>query len=143
MRSTEESTSNTISKSCWKFFSLAGGVSLVIVFVLICTIEQSLHYGSSFWLSIWTNAEMMRNSNFSNTEKNWNVSIETGTYVYSGILGGAFIFAGLSTVQFYVMCTVSSMKLHNQMFNAVLRSPMSFFDKNSVGTFHNYFICNS
>ncbi len=136
--------SNHISKSCWKFFSLAGGVSLVIVFVLICTIEQSLHYGSSFWLSIWTNAEMMRNFNLSSKEnKNWDVSIETGTYVYSGILGGAFIFAGLSTVQFYVMCTVSSMKLHNQMFNAVLRSPMSFFDKNPVGKIHNYYVLNS
>lgn len=96
-------------------------------------IQQSFQHGSSYWLSIWTNAEMIRHSNNTSTEKNWDIDIEIGTCVYSGIIGGAFIFAGLSTAQFYIMCTISSIKLHNRMFNAVLRSPMSFFDTNPVG----------
>lgn len=76
---------------------------------------------------------MMRHSNVSNMEKNWEIDIAVGTYIYSGIIGGAFIFAGLSTAQFYRMCTISSIKLHYKMFYAVLRSPMSFFDKNPIG----------
>jgi len=76
---------------------------------------------------------MIRHANESTVGMNFNVSTNTGIGIYFGILGGAFIFSFLSTVQFYVICTISSTKLHSQMLNAVLRSPMSFFDQNPVG----------
>ena len=123
-----------ISNSLWKYFSRAGGFISISLFVVICVIEQVFQYGSSYWLSIWTDSETMHNSNSANsTEMSWNISINTGIYVFSGILGGAFIFNILCATQFYIMCAISSMKLHSQMFNAVLRSPMSFFDKKPVG----------
>ncbi len=129
----EESLESEIANSCWKYFRLAGGFTLTSLFALNCIIHQSFQYGSSYWLSIWTNAEMMRYSNASSTENSWDIDTKIGTYVYTGIILGAFIFAGLSTAQFYLMCIISSIKLHGQMFHAVLRSPMSFFDKNPVG----------
>ena len=129
----EESITNTISNSCWKYFSLGGGLIPAILFVTNCIIAQIFQHGSSYWLSIWTNSEMIRYTNESAIERNLNVSTNTGIGIYSGIVGGAFIFCVLSTAQFYIMCTISSTKLHKQMFNAVLRSPMSFFDKNPVG----------
>ena len=77
-------------------------------------------------------------------KNNWDIDTKTGAYIYTGFrVIGAFIFAGLSTGQFYLMCIISWIKLHGQMFHVVLRSPMSFFDENPVGigleAYHNSF----
>ena len=129
---------NIIPNSLWKYFSSAGGLTSMSLFFVNCIIAQGFQYGSSYWLSIWTNSEMIHNSkNYISTEMSWNISTNTGIYVFSGILGGAFIFIVICTTQFSIMCTMSSVKLHSQMFNAVLRSPMSFFDKNPVGMSSN------
>lgn len=56
-----------------------------------------------------------------------------GIYVYSIIIGGVFLLGHLRALQFYGICTGASEKLHEKMFQAVLRAPIKFFDKNSVG----------
>jgi len=125
-----------ISNSLWKYISISGGLISTSFFIINCILVQIFQQGSSYWLSIWTNSEMTQNSiNASSMEISWNISTNTGIYVFSGILGGTLIFVVLCTTQFSIMCTISSVKLHSQMFNAVLRSPMSFFDKNPVGMF--------
>ena len=114
------------------------------MFVGFWLIAQAFSNGSHYWLSIWTQqptSDQESTYNFTNTfGENVSVSqdqieIEKGVYIYIGLIGGTFFFTATSTVLFFVMCTMSAVKLHNNMFNAIVRSPMSFFDQNPSGTY--------
>ncbi len=56
-----------------------------------------------------------------------------GIYVYSILIGAVCIFGYLRALKFHGICTGASKKLHAKMFQAVLRTPIAFFDKNPVG----------
>jgi hypothetical protein len=38
----------------------------------------------------------------------------------------------------FIACIISSINLHNKMFQAVIRSPLQFFDDNPVGIIRLY-----
>ncbi len=114
---------------------------------------QMCFTGIDYWLSIWTNAEFIRyqtkpvlgidagevveqaeNNTF--TYKSWKEEVDTytGIYVYSILIGGVFVFAMIRSTHFFVTCMFASVKLHDNMFKSVVRAPLSFFDKNPIGT---------
>ena len=69
------------------------------------------------------------------TEVEWidNIDTMTGVYVYTAMISGLFAFSMLRTIHFFLMCMTSSINLHNDMFQSVIRTPLDFFDKNPVG----------
>ena len=54
-------------------------------------------------------------------------------YIYSGITLFAVIMSFVRSMSLYYVCVNSARVLHNRMFNAVLRSPVLFFDTNPIG----------
>jgi len=40
---------------------------------------------------------------------------------------------------YFVSCHISARSLHNQMFNALIRAPVFFFDSNPIGRVVNRF----
>ncbi len=40
---------------------------------------------------------------------------------------------------YFVSCHISARSLHNQMFNALIRAPVLFFDSNPIGRVVNRF----
>ena len=130
----------------WKYFSASGRPLFQFMFVGFWLIAQAFTNGSHYWLSIWTqqssdNQESIYN-NSSHSLFGENVSgsqhdqiwLEKGVYIYIGLIGGMFFFTATSTGLFFVICTMSAVKLHNKMFSAIIRSPMNFFDQNPSGT---------
>ena len=69
------------------------------------------------------------------TASNWtqNIDTNTGVYVYSIMIVGLFIFIMIRTTYFYVICMSASIKLHNKMFESIIRAKLVFFDQNPVG----------
>ena len=53
--------------------------------------------------------------------------------VYGAIVGALCATSMIRTVFFFVLCTKSSVALHNKMFESILRAPCSFFDNNPIG----------
>ena len=114
-----------------------------------------------FRLTLWTNAEELRarqgnvseNSSFLTiTETNVsNVTEEieeiapfsgewwkepdtyTGIYVFTILIVCVFIFSMVRTIHYFLMCMISSINLHNRMFQSIIRAPLLFFDQNPVG----------
>ena len=68
-----------------------------------------------------------------------NLDTNTGVHVYTGLVVGLFFFSFIRTVPFSLMCMNSSVNLHNQMFAALLRAPLLFFDQNPAGRVLNRF----
>jgi len=85
-------------------------------------------------LNIWTNAEHL-NGTFNSNSSTWKDEIDTttGIYVYSALIGCLLVFSIARGIHFFIICMVSSIKLHDQMFQALIRTPLSFFDSNPVG----------
>lgn len=118
----------------WKYVGSGGGYSFTSLFVITFVIATALQQGCNYWLSLWTEKETKASSyNVSNNET-YQINLEIDNIgIYSGLMGGSFMFIAMSTIQFFYICTKSAEVLHKNMFNAVLRSPMSFFDQNPVG----------
>ena len=77
----------------------------------------------------------MNSTDVATTISDWikNIDTKTGIYVYSIMIGALFIFTMIRTTHFFLMCMASSVKLHNKMFESIIRAKLVFFDQNPVG----------
>ena len=122
----------------WKYFRAGGGIVSLTFLLLNFSITQTLFTGTDKWLSIWTDAEFLRSKNVTGGVKEGMIDTYTGIYVYAILVGGIFIMSMIQSIHFFVTCMFASVKLHEDMFKSVLRSPFSFFDKNPIGIDYIY-----
>ena len=62
-----------------------------------------------------------------------NIDTTTGVTVHSILIGTFFCFTMIQTIHFFLICMSSSIKLHNDMFESIIRAKLVFFDQNPVG----------
>jgi len=117
----------------WKYLHTGGGYISLIFLVLFFLGAQVFYSGSDYWLNIWTNAEQMHNSSSNSSSWEDELDTNTGIYVYSILISCLFLFSIARGIHFFIICMISSVKLHDQMFQALIRAPLSFFDSNPVG----------
>lgn len=119
----------------WQYLYSGGGYISFIFLIFFFLGAQVFYSGSDYWLNIWTNAEQM-NSSRSNTSS-WQEDLDTsvGIYIYSILISCLFLFSIARGIHFFLICMISSIRLHNRMFKALIRAPLSFFDTNPIGIF--------
>nr|CAD7452465.1 unnamed protein product [Timema tahoe] len=61
------------------------------------------------------------------------LSTQLFLYIYTGIVVFLIVIAFVRSFTFYTVCMRSSVSLHNDMFNSVIRTPIRFFDVNPSG----------
>lgn len=141
-------------KTYWKYFKSGAGPLSLTLFLFNLLIAEFFFCTSDYWLNLWTESENTRwlntstlRTNFSSTGSgafyefnsnitrvdNWPLNRNTGIYVYSLLVGGVFLFGYLRAIHFYSISIKASINLHGAMFSAIIRSPVKFFDNNSVG----------
>ncbi|XP_063633943.1 probable multidrug resistance-associated protein lethal(2)03659 isoform X1 [Cydia splendana] len=132
-----------VKSSVYKEYFLAGaacpyavGVAFMFVFAQLCA------SGSDSWLSIWSNAEDRLTGDATVDNIIWSESGMTRQFfvLIFGILTLAtVIVALLRACMFFSLCMLSSIRLHDKMFECISRSPMSFFHANPSGRILNRF----
>jgi len=139
----------------WKYLRSGGGVASLLFLAANFMIAQIAYIGIDYWLSVWTNAESIHYNNSTKRKlrpiemrevavnntfslNKWIQEVDTYTdiYVYSILIGIAFVFTLIRSSHFFITCMSASVKLHNDMFTSVVRSPLSFFEQNPVGIIH-------
>ena len=157
----EDRTKGAVSgRIYWDYFRAGGGALSFILLAASCIVTQVLFSGTDYWLTLWTDAEEVRASNSSDSptsnetrnsteaddslparSTSWmdNIDTQKGVYVYTILLVGLFIFSMIRSVHFFVTCMSTSINLHNNMFDSVIRAPVLFFDKNPIGRILNRF----
>ncbi|XP_045033103.1 ATP-binding cassette subfamily C member 4 isoform X4 [Daphnia magna] len=164
----ESRSSGSVSpKIYWEYFRSGGSCMSLFTMTVTCIITQVLFSGSDYWLTLWTNAEELRATHSNVTENStyipvtengffnvtsgteetavfsgawWkNPDTYTGVYVFTILIICVFIFSFIRTIHYFMMCMISSINLHNRMFQSVIRTPLLFFDQNPVGRVLNRF----
>ncbi|XP_057378671.1 LOW QUALITY PROTEIN: ATP-binding cassette sub-family C member 4-like [Daphnia carinata] len=161
------SSGSVSAKVYWEYFRSGGSCLSLLTITITCVFTQVLFSGSDYWLTLWTNAEEQRAANRNISENSTYVSVTengffnvssvteeiaifsgawwkdpdtyTGIYVFTILIICVFIFSLIRTIHYFMMCMISSINLHNRMFQSVIRTPLLFFDQNPVGRVLNRF----
>ncbi|XP_026805630.1 probable multidrug resistance-associated protein lethal(2)03659 isoform X2 [Rhopalosiphum maidis] len=121
----ETRSSGKVSRSIYLSYISSGGNAFSLLFLLFISLfTQMLGTGGDYWLSYWVNLE--DNVHRNNTETNsTNITM--------------LVFIGIRCAMFVTVLTRTSTNLHNNMFNAITRATMNFFNTNSSGRILNRF----
>ncbi|XP_067135105.1 ATP-binding cassette sub-family C member 4-like [Centruroides vittatus] len=136
-----------------EYFNAGKGFFFKTVLLVILIVSQTIANASDFWLVKWLykkrtygqNSVKLENITFNKTifnnseEENFYYSEAYNIYVYFGMICAVFLTMILSAILLIEMFTAASLKLHNNMFQCIIRTPISFLDNNPVGKILNRF----
>ncbi|SCU83099.1 LADA_0C09604g1_1 [Lachancea dasiensis] len=109
----------------------ACGIAGALIYLFMLIMSQTLHISENFWLKHWSEDNQSNGGNK-------NVGHYVGIYVL--ICLGSSLFDNVKTIMLLLVCSIrASAKLHDAMAQAVLKSPMSFFETTPVGRIINRF----
>lgn len=130
----------------------ANSVSLLMVFILLLASQALFHY-TDFWLAQWTEGKQIQSNSTRDVTTQQPGELEgnqthgdvltvwqqetSNLIVYSVLMGLLFLSAFAKTLSVFCVCLRSSIKLHNRVFQCLLRAPMLFFENNPMGRILN------
>lgn len=118
----------------WLYFRAGASVCCLVGIVLFLLLSQVVTSGSDYFVTFWTNQELLRLLN-----RPTDITTTDGLYIY-GFLILAVVAVTLSRgFIFFAVCMRASKKLHDKSFLSLLHSPMRFFDTNPSGRILNRF----
>lgn len=127
----EESARGKVSWDVYKEYAKACSIGGIMAVILSQIFSQSAQVGTSVWIKYWS-------SNNLEDGENKHVWLYLGVYALIG--WSSTIFAFLQTMVMWVFCAIRSARfLHSSMLEAVVRSPMFFFDTTPLGRILNRF----
>ncbi|XP_047362116.1 ATP-binding cassette sub-family C member 4-like isoform X4 [Vespa velutina] len=155
-------TDNIPWKLYIKYFRYGGSWLTLIIFVIISIVTQIITNATDYWVSYWTNLEVIRSSKnktlimhkqeeYRNTIQNTilsnflsldNLGLLTTTsaiYIYTILLVICIITVLVRSIFFMQLCVIASRRIHNDSFNNLLQANMRFFHTNPSGRILNRF----
>ncbi|ORY80748.1 P-loop containing nucleoside triphosphate hydrolase protein, partial [Leucosporidium creatinivorum] len=130
-RPKEKREQGSVKLSIYKEYIRANGYIGVSLYMGTIVLQQALQIGTNVWLKNWA-------THNSESGDNGNLPYYLGIYAAFG-LGASAVFLA-NGILLYSLCVIRSAKImHDRMFNAVIRSPMLFFETTPLGTILNRF----
>ncbi|GAA5860287.1 hypothetical protein JCM3774_000370 [Rhodotorula dairenensis] len=130
-RPKERREQGSVKWSVYKEYIKANGYVGASLYLFTIVAQQGLQIATNVWLKNWSQHN-------SDTGNNGNITYYLTIYALLGV--GASLIFFLNGVLLYSLCVIRSAKLmHDRMFNAVIRSPMLFFETTPLGTILNRF----
>ncbi|XP_022093427.1 multidrug resistance-associated protein 4-like [Acanthaster planci] len=124
-----------------RYFRAAAGFLFLLTWVIAVVGAQAALTFTDHWLATWAYEEEKHlaamNQEFQNATKNNHQSHYIR--VYAMLCGGSSLALLIRSFLFFHLFVTASGALHNQMFAAIIRAPMQFFDTNPVGRILNRF----
>ncbi|XP_038064939.1 multidrug resistance-associated protein 4-like [Patiria miniata] len=127
-----------------RFFRAAAGVPFLLFWVIVVVGAQALLSYTNVWLAMWTIEEEkdLVDRNVTSQYYQDGTEYEDRSYyisIYAILCGATTAALFLRAFLFFHVFVTASKALHNQMFGAIIRAPMQFFDTNPVGRILNRF----
>lgn len=120
----------------------AASIWLIIVFLLANLITQALFNGTDYFLSEWSTSETRyHEGEQSDLEKSIQydsldrrLDLKYMCMIYLAIITLLLTASFARNMIFFRSCSKASRDIHNETLHGVLYAPMSFFDRNSIGS---------
>ncbi|XP_068165847.1 ATP-binding cassette sub-family C member 4-like isoform X1 [Antennarius striatus] len=127
-----------------KYFT--AGCNLVVLFlvVLLSVVAEVAYVLQDWWLVYWSREHVLNNTSIikkMNATHSYDQGSNLTFYlsIYSGLTAAAVVFGYTRSLVICHGLVRSARTLHNNMFNAVIRTPVRFFDVNPIGRILNRF----
>ncbi|KAK5646813.1 hypothetical protein RI129_005277 [Pyrocoelia pectoralis] len=139
----EKMIKGSVSGRVYASYLKAGGNYFNIFgVVLLMLATQCLASFGDYFVAVWVNIEHERSIGFIDEHfKNRTIyfSTESAIFIYSGISVALILTALTRSCTFFVLCATISQRLHNSMFNSLIKTTMGFFNTNTSGVILNRF----
>ncbi|XP_077370470.1 ATP-binding cassette sub-family C member 4-like isoform X2 [Festucalex cinctus] len=143
----ESRAEGNVSKDIYvKYFTAHCHPLILFAILLLSVIAEAAYILQDWWLVFWAKDERNNTSAVVRVQESTN---ETGLHqdnslpfylgIYSGLTAAAVILGYARSLVIFHGLVRSTQTLHNRMFNAVLRTPVRFFDVNPIGRILNRF----
>ncbi|KAK9370171.1 P-loop containing nucleoside triphosphate hydrolase protein [Lipomyces kononenkoae] len=127
----EHSEQGQVKWEVYKEYAKAANLFAVLFYMVLLVASQGISVVGNVWLEHWSEVN-------TSAGENPNTGMYLGVYLFFGIFASALTVC--YTLVLFIYCTIqAARKLHNQMAEAVVRSPMSFFDTTPIGRVINRF----
>ncbi|KAM6893784.1 ATP-binding cassette sub-family C member 4 [Xenentodon cancila] len=128
----------------YKYLRAGANVLVLLAVLLINLLAQVAYIMQDWWLAYWADEqEKLSASNATISVNGTNATRELDLCFYLGIYGGltaaTIIFGFMRNLILFNLLVRATQSLHNRMFNAILRTPVRFFDINPIGRVLNRF----
>ncbi|ORZ10482.1 multi drug resistance-associated protein MRP [Absidia repens] len=130
LMTSEEGAKGSVDFEVYKTYIAAASWWAMGATVILQAISQALQVGANVWLKEWS----------ANNDSGVDHNVWLYLSVYALIGWSSTLFAVTQTIVLRVYCAIRSAKiLHFRMLDAVMHSPMSFFDTTPMGRILNRF----
>ncbi|RCH98429.1 ATP-binding cassette, sub-C (CFTR MRP), member 9, partial [Rhizopus stolonifer] len=127
----EESAKGSVTWDVYKQYAKSCSLYGVIAILILLIFSQLASVGSNVWLKFWSSE---------NQGNGTNKSVWYYLAIYALIGWSSTLFSMGQTLVMWVYCAIRSARvLHSEMLDAIIRSPMSFFDTTPLGRILNRF----
>lgn len=124
----EQKATGSVKKTIYRQYARATGTAAILIYLLTVALQPVSAILTSVWLKHWSSAN-------AEAGEMRHVGFYLGVYALLGCLTSFLAF--VNGIMLYTVCVIrSSRKLHDGMFEAVMRAPMAFFDSKSLSSSH-------
>lgn len=138
---------NISAKLYLKYLRAGANVLLLVVVMLINLLAQVAYVMQDWWLAYWADEQEQLDYNSTNStlngtqNGNHNRTLDLNFYlgIYGGLTLATIIFGFFRNFLMFHVLVRAAQTLHNRMFQAILCTPVRFFDINPIGRVLNRF----
>lgn len=140
----EDTGNGGIKWSTYTQYAKSCSISGIVLFLFMIFVSSTFQLMSNYWLKNWSekndkyNIPASEHGASSGSPSSSSIKYFVSIYLVLGLSSSVFVF--LKAFVLYQYCSISaSSNLHKLMTNAILKSPMSFFDTTPLGRILNRF----
>nr|XP_033474245.1 multidrug resistance-associated protein 4-like [Epinephelus lanceolatus] len=123
-----------------KYFRAGANFLVLLVLILLNALAHITFVLQDWWLACWASERKHINvTEHLNGSFPQQLDLDLYLGVYAGLTATSVVFGFLRSLVFFNVLVRSAQTLHNSMFNAILRTPVHFFDINPIGRILNRF----
>ncbi|KAM8856472.1 ATP-binding cassette sub-family C member 4-like isoform 2-T2 [Spinachia spinachia] len=123
-----------------RYFRAGANFLVLFVLILLNALAHITFVLQDWWLARWASEQKRINvTEHLNGSLPRQMDLDLYLGVYAGLTATSVVFGFLRSLVFFNVLVSSAQTLHNSMFNALLRTPVHFFDINPIGRILNRF----
>ncbi|XP_008276233.1 ATP-binding cassette sub-family C member 4 [Stegastes partitus] len=126
-----------------KYLRAGASIVTLLAVMLVNILAQVAYIMQDWWLAYWADEQekLLPNGTITSNGQNATEGLNLDFYlgIYAGLTAATIIFGFLRNLVLFNVLVRCAQALHNLMFNAILRTPVRFFDINPIGRILNRF----